>query len=82
MHKGGPNTGLFLLLTADDPEDAPIPGEPYTFGIFKRAQALGDLEALRRHGRRVIRIHLGEAAVPGLKALDQAVAGALRGGRA
>lgn len=57
-HKGGPNTGLFLQLTADDPEDTPIPGQPYTFGVFKRAQALGDLEALRKHGRRVVRIHM------------------------
>ena len=59
FHKGGPNTGLFLQLTADDAEDAPIPGAAYTFGLFKRAQALGDLEALQKHGRRVIRIHLG-----------------------
>ncbi len=58
-HKGGPNTGLFLQLTADDPEDLSIPGRPYTFSTFKRAQALGDLEALRQHGRRVIRVHLG-----------------------
>jgi transaldolase/glucose-6-phosphate isomerase len=42
FHKGGPNTGLFLQLTAGDAEDAPIPGEPYGIGVFKRAQALGD----------------------------------------
>jgi transaldolase / glucose-6-phosphate isomerase len=59
FHKGGPNTGLFLQLTADDTADLPVPGQPYTFGIFKRAEALGDLEALRKHERRVIRIHLG-----------------------
>ena len=50
FHKGGPNTGLFLQLTADDTEDAAVPGEPYSFGVLKRAQALGDLEALRKHG--------------------------------
>jgi transaldolase/glucose-6-phosphate isomerase len=82
LHKGGPNTGLFLLLTADEAEDVSIPEEPYTFGIFKRAQALGDLEALRRHGRRVVRVHLGADPVQGLTALDQAVAGTLAGGRA
>ena len=49
FHKGGPNTGLFLQLTADDAADLPVPGQPYTFGIFKRAEALGDLEALRKH---------------------------------
>ena len=59
FHKGGPNNGLFLQLTADDPEDAAIPGTSYTFGILKRAQAAGDLEALKKHGRRIVRVHLG-----------------------
>jgi transaldolase/glucose-6-phosphate isomerase len=77
LHKGGPNTGLFLQLTADDPVDAPIPGQPYTFGMFKRAQALGDLEALRRHGRRVARIHLAPDVRQGLAAVGQAVEAAL-----
>ncbi len=76
-HKGGPNTGLFLQLTADDGEDAAIPGAPYTFGVFKRAQALGDLEALHKHGRRAIRIHLGPKPVEGLRDLERAVAAAL-----
>ncbi|HKV43161.1 MAG TPA: transaldolase, partial [bacterium] len=78
-HKGGPATGLFLQLTADDLVDAPVPGAPYTFGIFKRAQALGDLEALRKHGRRVIRIHLGGDVRGGLGALEDAVASAVAG---
>ena len=73
FHKGGPNTGLFLQLTADDTEDAAVPGEPYSFGVLKRAQALGDLEALRKHGRRVVRIHLGKDAGAGLKALAEAL---------
>jgi transaldolase/glucose-6-phosphate isomerase len=71
FHKGGPNTGLFLQLTADDAEDAPVPGTAYTFGIFKRAQALGDLKALRGHGRRVMRVHLGKDVLQGLDALSQ-----------
>ncbi|MDO9211420.1 MAG: glucose-6-phosphate isomerase [Deltaproteobacteria bacterium] len=71
FHKGGPNTGLFLQLTADDAEDAAIPGTSYTFGLFKRAQALGDLEALKKHGRRVIRVHLGADIIYGLEALSQ-----------
>jgi len=71
FHKGGPNTGLFLQLTADDAEDAAIPGTSYTFGLFKRAQALGDLEALKKHGRRVIRVHLGADIIHGLEALSQ-----------
>jgi glucose-6-phosphate isomerase len=73
LHKGGPNTGLFLQLTADDTEDANIPGQPYTFGAMKRAQALGDLEALRKHGRRVMRVHLGVNAIDGLKYLAEAL---------
>jgi hypothetical protein len=73
FHKGGPNTGLFLQLTADDTEDADVPGEPYSFGVLKRAQALGDLEALRKHGRRVMRIHLGADAAVGLRVLAEAI---------
>jgi hypothetical protein len=71
-HKGGPNTGLFLQLTADDAEDASIPGRPYTFGIFRQAQALGDLEALRRYGRRVLRLHMEDVG-QGLVALREIV---------
>jgi transaldolase/glucose-6-phosphate isomerase len=80
FHKGGPNTGLFLQLTADDEDDAPVPGRPYTFGVLKRAQAQGDLEALRKHGRRVMRIHLGTEALHGLKTLEQDVEKALASG--
>jgi hypothetical protein len=47
-----------LQLTAEDVQDVLIPGAPYTFGTFKRAQALGNLEALHKHGRQVGRIHL------------------------
>ena len=78
FHKGGPNTGLFLQLTADDAKDIPIPGAAYTFGIFKRAEALGDLEALRKHGRRVGRIHLGPNVNQGLLALQDALEAALK----
>ena len=77
FHKGGPNTGLFLQLTSDDAGDLPVPGQPYTFGIFKRAEALGDLEALHKHQRRAIRIHLGADVGKGLAALEQAIKAAL-----
>lgn len=76
-HKGGPNNGLFLLLTADDEADPDVREEPYTFGVFKRAEALGDLEALRKHDRRVIRIHLGSDPLDGLMALQEAIEKAL-----
>jgi hypothetical protein len=77
FHKGGPNTGLFLQLTSDDAVDLPVPGQPYTFAIFKRSEALGDLEALHKHQRRVIRIHLGADVGKGLAALEQAIKAAL-----
>ncbi|HKY22888.1 MAG TPA: bifunctional transaldolase/phosoglucose isomerase [Vicinamibacterales bacterium] len=57
-HKGGPNTGVFLMITCDDREDVSVPGQKYSFGTIKLAQALGDLEVLTSRGRRVIRVHL------------------------
>src|SRR4030081_1161477 len=62
LHKGGPNTGVFLQLVGDDPSDLPIPGAPYTFGQLKQAQAYGDYIALRNHGRRVLRIQAHDTA--------------------
>ena len=58
VHKGGPDSGLFLQLTADYRVDLPVPGESYTFGALAQAQALGDLKALLALGRRVARIRL------------------------
>jgi glucose-6-phosphate isomerase len=57
-HKGGPNSGVFLMITCDDLEDVPVPGQRYTFGIIKRLQARGDHEVLAARGRRVLRVHL------------------------
>ncbi|HEV8338216.1 MAG TPA: hypothetical protein VGR25_00980 [bacterium] len=58
--KGGPPHGRFLIFTADEDADLVIPGEDYTFGTLLRAQALGDVQALRAGGRRVLRVHLRE----------------------
>src|SRR2546421_223911 len=58
LHKGGPNTGLFLVVTTDDAEDAAIPETGFTFGRLKRAQARGDIRALLARGRRVAHVHL------------------------
>jgi hypothetical protein len=77
LHKGGPDNGLYLLLTADDHRDVPIPGEPFTFGVFKRAQALGDMQSLQGHGRRVARLHLGDDLSSGLQALQKLIGQAL-----
>ena len=69
LHKGGPNTGLFLQVTTDHKKDLPIPGEPYTFGMLADAQALGDLQALQSLGRRVARIHSDTGDVAAIKKL-------------
>jgi transaldolase/glucose-6-phosphate isomerase len=72
LHKGGPNTGVFLQIVGDDPNDIPIPGERFSFGVLKQAQALGDFQALRNHGRRVLRVQLQDVA-QGLVKIGQAV---------
>ena len=74
LHKGGPDTGLFLQLLGHDPDDVAIPGQPYSFGVLKRAQARGDLTALRAHGRRAMRVCLGDDVPAGLARLAELVA--------
>ncbi len=70
LHKGDAGNGFFIQFTADNARDAPVPDEAgsptssITFGVLKGAQALGDYQALREAGRRVIRLHLG-GDVPG-----------------
>ncbi len=73
LHKGGPNTGVYIQITADDGTDVPIPGKRFTFSVLKRAQAAGDLQSLRTHGRRVIRIHIAGNLDAGLASLADAV---------
>lgn len=58
LHKGGPNKGVFLQVTSDDAQDVSIPGEKFTFGVLKQAQALGDFLALSNRDRRLLRVHL------------------------
>jgi hypothetical protein len=73
LHKGGPNTGVYIQITDDDGADVPIPGQKFTFSILKRAQAAGDLQSLRNHGRRVIRVHIAGDLDAGLASLADAV---------
>ncbi|HKA35609.1 MAG TPA: hypothetical protein VKH43_02255, partial [Thermoanaerobaculia bacterium] len=77
LHKGGPDTGVFLQVTADPAAAVPIPGKPYGFEEVVAAQAAGDLAALRSRGRRTLRVHLKEEVAAGLRELEAAVAGAL-----
>jgi transaldolase/glucose-6-phosphate isomerase len=72
-YKGGPNSGVFLQITCDDAEDLPVPGQKYTFGVVKAAQARGDFQVLADRGRRALRVHLGTDVAAGLKALDAAM---------
>ena len=58
LHKGGANTGVFIIVTANAAEDLPIPGEPFSFGVLEMAQALGDFESLDKTGRRALHVHL------------------------
>jgi transaldolase/glucose-6-phosphate isomerase len=71
-YKGGPNSGVFLQVTCDDPADIDVPGHSYSFGVVKAAQARGDLEVLVERGRRALRVHLKDVD-EGLTALAHAV---------
>jgi hypothetical protein len=75
LHKGGPDTGVFFQIIANDGADFAIPGEPYTFSILKQAQALGDFRALAKRGRRVIGIDLGDDTLRGLEELNHRLRG-------
>ncbi|MEK7748182.1 MAG: bifunctional transaldolase/phosoglucose isomerase [Nitrospirota bacterium] len=77
LHKGGPDSGLFIQITADDSNDLAIPGEPFTFGLLKSAQAQGDFMSLIQHNRRILWIHLGSDVEAGLLHLKQAIADAI-----
>ncbi|MBJ7609523.1 MAG: bifunctional transaldolase/phosoglucose isomerase [Candidatus Dormibacteraeota bacterium] len=81
LHKGGPDTGLYIQVTTEDAVDVPIPGQPFTFSILKQAQAQGDLQSLRDHGRRVIRLHIEDDLAVGLSRLTDSVIHAATGAR-
>jgi transaldolase / glucose-6-phosphate isomerase len=76
-YKGGPNSGVFLQVTCDDAVDVPVPGQKYTFGIVKAAQARGDFQVLAERKRRALRVHLGSDVSAGLTKLAAAIEQAL-----
>ena len=76
-YKGGPNTGVVLQITCDDAVDLPVPGQKYTFGVVKAAQARGDFQVLAERGRRALRVHLGKDVRAGLEILRKAIETAL-----
>ena len=76
-YKGGPNSGVFLQITCDDPADIDVPGHAYSFGVVKATAASGDLAVLVERGRRVLRVHLRDVDA-GLAELSRAIDGALQ----
>ncbi len=72
-YKGGPNTGVFLQITCDAAQDLAVPGQKYTFGVVKAAQARGDFEVLVERRRRALRVHLGRDVAMGLRQLAKAL---------
>jgi glucose-6-phosphate isomerase len=73
LHKGGPNTGVFVQVTCHPRHDLPVPGRDYTFGTLIRAQALGDLESLYKHRRRAIRLHIRGDHAEGVEHIREAI---------
>ena len=78
LHKGGPDSGGFIQITAPDNVDFPIPEATYTFSILKDAQALGDFQSLLKHGRRAMRVDLGDDVLTGLQKLQEILISVLR----
>ena len=77
-YKGGPNSGVFLQITADAAADVNIPGRKASFGVIEAAQARGDLRVLAERGRRVLRAHLSHDLDAGIAAIGEAARAALR----
>jgi hypothetical protein len=82
LYKGGPASGLFVIITSEKAEGVTVPRAPYTFAQLQMAQALGDMQCLAQHNRPAIRLHLAQGARMGLPALrsvfEQALAAAAR----
>jgi transaldolase / glucose-6-phosphate isomerase len=73
LHKGGPDSGVFMQITAADARDVEIPGEPFTFSTLKQAQALGDFRSLSTRSRRAVRVEIGKDVTAGLRRLYELV---------
>lgn len=72
-YKGGANNGVFLQITSDDPDDLPVPGQKYTFGVVKSAQARGDFQVLLDRERRALRLHISGDLSMGLEKVKEAI---------
>ena len=79
LHKGGPNTGIVLQIIDEPEKDLPVAETNYTFGSLIHAQALGDYQALKQRGRRVLRVHLGNHVAEELKRVQDDIPGSRDG---
>jgi transaldolase/glucose-6-phosphate isomerase len=77
VYKGGPNSGVILQITCEDAADLAVPGQDYSFGVVKAAQARGDFDVLAERGRRLLRVHLSADLDAGLETLGRAIEQAL-----
>jgi len=77
LHKGGPNTGVFLVIVATPARDLAIPGEPFSFGVLEQAQGIGDFQSLDKTGRRAMLIQLPRPDAAVLGKIVDALVGAL-----
>jgi transaldolase/glucose-6-phosphate isomerase len=77
-YKGGPNTGVFIQITAEPAPDLDVPGQKIGFGVIEAAQARGDFGVLAERGRRALRLHIKSDVAKGLAAIAAAVQGALK----
>jgi hypothetical protein len=73
LHKGGPDTGVFVVVTTRDAADVPVPGKPYTLRTLFRAQADGDIATLTAAGRRVLHVDLPDSSAQSIEALAHAL---------
>lgn len=77
-YKGGPNSGIFLQITADDVDDLEVPGQKASFGVIKAAQARGDFDVLTERNRRALRLHITGDVTKGLATIRTAIQTALK----
>jgi len=78
LHKGGPNSGVFVLISATPRQDVPVPGQPFSFATLEHAQALGDFQSLDATGRRALHVHLLSPDAKTITTLGKSLMGALR----
>ncbi len=78
LHKGGPDTGVFLQITAAAGDELPIPERPYGFGLLETFQAAGDFSVLKERRRRALRVHLNGDVRAGLERLSHILQQVLR----